>query len=78
MEIHPIKDGFGPAARQEGLDVAAPATEAAIQALRGLIIDGDLQPGSWLPAEPEPATLSCLNSTAKPAASSGARDGSRP
>jgi GntR family transcriptional repressor for pyruvate dehydrogenase complex len=33
--------------------VAAPATEAAIGALRKLIIDGALPPGSRLPAEPE-------------------------
>jgi len=33
--------------------MAAPATEAGIKALRKLIIDGELRPGSRLPAEPE-------------------------
>jgi GntR family transcriptional repressor for pyruvate dehydrogenase complex len=36
--------------------VAAPATEAAIKAIRQLIIDGNLGPGTRLPAEPELAS----------------------
>jgi GntR family transcriptional regulator, transcriptional repressor for pyruvate dehydrogenase complex len=36
--------------------MAAPATEAGIRALRKLIIDGELKPGSRLPAEPELAS----------------------
>src|SRR5918992_5507357 len=40
-----------PAADRKGRVVAAPLTEAAIEKIRRLIIDGELGPGSRLPPE---------------------------